>query len=123
MGQVPDRFDMSATHESNALADITNVTNGVAEVKIKDEKELQKARDAGWVEPLKYDYDTYNAAPTTKEERAAAEGVQELPAWAANAAKYEWSDEYGDVAPAFKILEDELFNNEHINRTGLEFSK
>ena len=114
---------MSATYDSNVLANITNVTNGIADVNIKDEKDLKKARDAGWVEPMKYDYDTYNAGPTTKEERDASESVQELPAWAANAAKYEWSDEYGDVAPAFKALEDELFNNEHINRTGLEFSK
>lgn len=114
---------MSATYESNVLAEITNVTNGLADVKVKDEQDLQKARDAGWVEPLKYDYDTYNAGSIPKEEREAGEGLQELPAWAANAAKYEWSDEYGDVAPAFKILEDELFNNELINRTGLEFSK
>lgn len=114
---------MATTNDGNVMADITNIANGVADVNVKDEKDVQKARDAGWVEPLKYDYDTYNAGPTTKEERDAAEGIQELPAWAANAAKYEWSDEYGDVAPAFKTLEDELFNNEHINRTGLEFSK
>ena len=114
---------MSETYENNVLADISNVTNGLAGVNIKDEEGLQKARDAGWVEPLKYDYDTYNAGPTTKEERDAADGAQELPAWAANAAKYEWSDEYGDVGPAFKSLEDELFRNEHINRTGIEFSK
>lgn len=114
---------MSATHENDVLADVTNVTNGMAGVNIRDEKDLQKARDAGWVEPLKYDYDTYNAGPTTKEERDAADGVQELPAWAANAAKYEWSDDYGDVAPPFKLLENQLFRNEHINRIGLEFSK
>lgn len=113
---------MSATEVTNG---VSNITNGVAKVNVKDESDVQRVRDAGWVEPLKYDYDTYNAGPTTKEERdaAAAEGTQDLPAWAANAAKYEWSDEYGDVAPAFKILEDELFNNEHINRTGLEFAK
>lgn len=114
------RLKMAAVDESNVMADITNDMNNV---NLKDEKDVQKVREAGWVEPLKYDYETYNAAPTTKEERDAAEGTQDLPAWAANAAKYEWSDEYGDVAPAFKILEDELFNNEHINRTGLEFSK
>lgn len=111
---------MSAAVDSNVMADITN---GMTNVNVKDEQDVQKARDAGWVEPLKYDYDTYNTQPTTKEERDAAESTQDLPAWAANAAKYEWSDEYGDVAPAFKTLEDELFNNEHINRTGLEFSK
>lgn len=117
---------MSATHENGVLADVTNVTNvtnGLAGVNIKDEEGIQKARDAGWVEPLKYDYDVYNAGPTTKEERDAADGVQDLPTWAANAAKYEWSDDYGDVAPPFKELEDELFRNQHINRTGLEFSK
>lgn len=114
---------MAATFDGNVLGDITNVTSGVADVNLKDDKDLQRARDAGWVVPVKYDYDTYNAGPNLKEDRDAAEGTQDLPTWAANAAKYEWSDEYGDVAPAFKLLEDELFNNELINRTGLEFSK
>lgn len=111
---------MSKTPDDKSVSDLTKE---VASINVKDESAIQKARDAGWVQPQKYDYDTYNAGPTSKEERDAAEGIQDLPAWAANAAKYEWKDEYGDVAPAFKTLEDELFNNEHINRVGLEFSK
>lgn len=46
-----------------------------------------------------------------------------VPIWASNAKKYEWSDEYGDVGPVFRDLELQLFHGEHINRTGIAFDK
>ncbi len=49
--------------------------------------------------------------------------VADEPAWAANATKYEWSEEYGDVGPANLALEAQLFRDEHINRTGIAFDK
>lgn len=48
---------------------------------------------------------------------------ENLPIWASNAKKYEWSDEYGDVGPEFRDLELQLFHGEHINRTGIAFDK
>ena len=105
---------------ASALADVTNV---MAKANVRDNDAAQRSRDAGWAEPEKYDYGVYNATAGTREERVAAEEAQHLPGWAANAQKYEWSDEYGDVGPRHEALEDMLFNNENINRIGLAFDK
>ncbi|KAI9697485.1 MAG: hypothetical protein M1820_007820 [Bogoriella megaspora] len=72
-----------------------------------------KARKHGWVEAEKYDYNHYlddkNVPDDTK-------------AWASKAARYEWSDEFGDVAPALPELEKQLFEDEHIMRQGPEIA-
>jgi ATP-dependent RNA helicase DDX3X len=84
------------------------------------------AREKGWVEPEKYDYAKYNAPPV----RPVAEGAPtEVPAfesdlvWASDARKYEWKEEYGDVGPEDKDLEQQLFRGEFINRAGVKFEK
>lgn len=105
---------------STVLADVTNL---MATTTVRDNEAAKRSRDAGWAEPAKYDYDAYNATAGTREERIAAEEAQNLPGWAANAQKYEWSDEYGDVGPRHEALEDMLFNNEDINRIGIAFDK
>ncbi|KAK2742946.1 hypothetical protein FQN57_005076 [Myotisia sp. PD_48] len=64
------------------------------------------AREKGWSEPQRYNYEAYNA--TTKDE---------LP-WASSSAKYEWKEEYGDVGPPNEELEKMLFNDEYIPRVG-----
>ena len=74
-------------------------------------------RDAGWVEPQKYDYETYNANPKELATQL------DLPSWAANAAKYEWSDEYGDIGPAHPELEKMLFGTEFHVTEGMERHK
>lgn len=106
--------------EEHVLADMTNT---MANTTVRDEKAANRCRELGWAEPEKYDYDTYNAGAKPREERAAVEESKDLPAWAANAQKYEWSDDFGDVGPRHEALEDMLFNNEHINRTGIAFDK
>lgn len=111
---------MSSTDMENALADVTKEMDNV---NIKDHEAAKRSRAAGWVEPMLYDYDSYNAGNPSNEERQAAEGILLVPTWAANAAKYEWKDDYGDVGPRFQDLEDELFNDEYINRIGIEFAK
>ena len=82
-----------------------------------------------WNEPQKYDYKLYNA--TTREERDAVVAeretpglapTEEIPEWAAGAAKYEWKDEYGNVGPAHPELEKILFHNDSIARQGIMFS-
>ena len=81
------------------------------------------AREHGWGKPVRYDYDMYNAsftAPRTDAERVNTDGgadgmearystTENVPAWGANTARYEWKEEYGDIGPAFKDLEAELF--------------
>ena len=119
-------------HDADTNGISTYGTDAKAPVNIKDEGAAQLAREKGWVVPVNYDYQAYNA---TLEERIAAQAkaaeggdfaengvtAQEAPAWASNAEKYEWNDEFGDVGPAFPALEAQLFKNDLINRVGLQF--
>ena len=89
---------------------VVDVTDKMEQANLKNAEFVQRSRDAGWVEPVKYDYEAYNA--NTKESRDALEPTHELPTWAANATKYEWSDEYGDVGPAHEELEKMLFGKD-----------
>ncbi|RHZ44385.1 DEAD/DEAH box helicase [Aspergillus thermomutatus] len=102
--------------------DVTDMSNALKEVtseKINKSVEASNlAREKGWVPPEQYDYAKYNTGPAEKPEEVTEE--TELPEWAAKAAKYEWNDEFGDVGPPNKELEDMLFRNEFINRTGLK---
>ena len=82
------------------------------------EANVDQIRQAGWVEPVKYDYDTYNA-----KEREVSEQQPDLPSWATNATKYEWSDEYGDIGPAHPELEKMLFGDEYHVTEGEERHK
>ncbi|PWY92862.1 DEAD/DEAH box RNA helicase [Aspergillus heteromorphus CBS 117.55] len=76
------------------------------------------AREKGWVAPEGYDYNKYTSvAPPVQPE---GEGDDALPEWAGKAAKYEWKDEFGDVGPQNTELEEMLFRNDYINRTGLK---
>ena len=111
---------MSRSAERDSL---NNVTNIMAKTSLRDEDAAARVRDLGWAEPEKYDYDKYNAGSMPREERVAFEESKNLPAWSANAQKYEWSDEYGDIGPRHEQLENMLFRGEHINRTGIAFDK
>ncbi|KAL2219236.1 DEAD/DEAH box RNA helicase [Thermoascus aurantiacus ATCC 26904] len=106
-----DAFD--TTDMSNALNDVTNKKGNM------NIEAAAIAREKGWVPPQGYDYSKYtNATPLQKP----VEGDdQEEPEWAAKAAKYEWSEEFGDVGPPNPELEKMLFHNEYINRAGLKF--
>lgn len=111
---------MTSAHDKGAME---GMTKSMANANIQDLDAAQRSREAGWAEPQKFDYNTYNAPRPNKEEREANEENQVQPSWAANAAKYEWLDEYGDVGPRFDLLEQMLFRDEHINRTGVRFDK
>lgn len=111
---------MSTSGEDHALADVTNKMSNTH----VNEEAVKRVRDANWTEPQKFDYAAYNAASQDRAQASASvEGDNDLPAWAANAVKYEWSEEYGDVGPAHKELEDMLFGGEHVMKKGDEFSK
>ncbi|KAL7929584.1 P-loop containing nucleoside triphosphate hydrolase protein [Trichoderma chlorosporum] len=73
-----------------------------------------QASAPGWVEPTAFDYTAMSQAEAGS-------------TWDGNARIYQWSDEYGDVGPAFEELEVELFGsvedrNKHIGG-GLDFSR
>ncbi|KAL9103128.1 MAG: hypothetical protein Q9163_001808 [Psora crenata] len=106
---------MSTAGDDHALADITAQ---LGNTKIKGNAEaVKRARESGWVEPTEYDYESYNATAKEQLERGNA------PAWASNATRYEWKDEYGDVGPAHPELEKMLFGDENQMRKGPEFEK
>ncbi|KAL4805585.1 P-loop containing nucleoside triphosphate hydrolase protein [Aspergillus unguis] len=113
-----DSFGVSSVRE--ALADVTNTQPNL------NAEASAIARQKGWVEPEKYDYSKYNApfAPLSLD-KSAEDGENpvnddDTPEWAANAAKYEWKDEYGDIGPKNPKLEEQLFRHEFINRAGLQ---
>lgn len=73
----------------------------------------EQSAPPGWVERTAFDYNAMSEAQ--------AGGAT----WDGNARIYQWSDEYGDVGPAFEELEVELFGDPatRLERTGLDFSK
>ena len=108
---------MSVNGEDNALADVTNkVTN----VNLHEEA-LHRVKEANWGDRQEYDYAKYTAGP--REQTMPDQAQENSPVWAANAAKYEWNDEFGDVGPKHEELEEMLFGDEHLMKQGDEFSK
>jgi ATP-dependent RNA helicase DDX3X len=77
-----------------------------------------KARDYLWAKKVDYDYTAY--APT-KDGTATIEPANHVP-WASSAVKYEWLEEYGEVAPRIPELEAQLFDLEFLHRTGENMS-
>jgi len=78
---------------------------------VDNQDRAAKARDHGFVEKTAYDYAVYgsgNDAPDARNDQA----------WGSTAARYEWSDEYGDVAPKVPALEQQLFNDTFMMRKG-----
>ena len=102
---------------------VADVTDKLAEANLKNAEFVQRSREAGWVEPVKYDYEAYAAGPKDAGEAAAPDSTFELPTWAANAIKYEWKDEYGDVGPAHPELEAMLFGKDNRVTEGKERGK
>ncbi|EMC98174.1 hypothetical protein BAUCODRAFT_121063 [Baudoinia panamericana UAMH 10762] len=68
-----------------------------------------KARDKGWTNPTAVDYEQI------QRDYAASE-------WHGTAARYEWNDELGDVAPRVPELEQMLFGGEFQMRKGDHYS-
>lgn len=97
-----------------------DVTNKVANLRVNEEA-IKRVREAQWAEPQKFDYNTYNtghrdAAPAGP--AAGADGDANGPSWASSAMKYEWSEEYGDVAPHHEALKQMLFHDENQMQRG-----
>lgn len=76
-----------------------------------DPELVAKIRAKGWGVPVEYDYKSLNIA--NRNERR----------FFADATRYEWKDEYGDVGPAIPELEEQLFRSDFINRPGEMFER
>ncbi|KAF2856763.1 DEAD-domain-containing protein [Plenodomus tracheiphilus IPT5] len=74
--------------------------------------DLARAKEAGWNNPVPFQYETVvGGTPAEDETRDAA-------VWLSDAAIYEWDDEFGDIAPANPELEKALFHEQHLQRIG-----
>ncbi|KAL8667200.1 MAG: hypothetical protein Q9202_000772 [Teloschistes flavicans] len=74
--------------------------------------------------PLMSEVNEEQAAVTAKwGDRQSIDDYSEPPSWAANAARYEWSDEFGDVGPEDKALEKMLFHAEEKMEVGDHLQK
>lgn len=68
---------------------------------------VDKVKIKGWGERVQYDYEAFDRQ----------KGISGSE-FASNARRYEWSGEFGDVAPAIPELEAQLFGSDWINRPG-----
>ncbi|CAD6570316.1 MAG: hypothetical protein ASARMPREDX12_003449 [Alectoria sarmentosa] len=112
---------MSANADDHALADMTNK---IANVQV-NEAALERVKGAKWGTPEGYDYTRYTTGPSDKTAPASEPDQPQADAstWAANAVRYVWEEEFGDVGPQHKELERILFGDEHKMEQGEEFSK
>jgi len=111
--------NFGTTEMANALSDVaaSEVAKPRPEQNFKgapeDDKEAEdKALEYKWPKKQVYDYPAY--LPN----KDAPINPDEATTWASSAAKYEWNDEYGDVAPRVPELEAMLFNLEFLHREG-----
>lgn len=74
-----------------------------------DQEKLAAAKEKGWNQPMAHDYETYNAV---------GKDAVEYAGWGHATERYEWLEEYGDVAPRFTKLEEQLFHSDLTNRKG-----
>lgn len=112
---------MSANGDDHALSD---VTNKVANVQV-NEAVRERVKEAKWATPQGYNYTKYNAGPSDKTTPASEsdQPQDEASGWAANAAKYEWDQDYGDIGPDHEELEKMLFGDPDKVEQGQKLSK
>ena len=104
---------------AQALPDVGNGPTANGTGPPKNEEAHAAARKAGWVEPTAFDYtaaDTRGPPPTE-----AVTGDEDLPSWAHNAKRYEYTGEEGDIGPKVPELEEQLFRSDFQNRKGVKF--
>jgi ATP-dependent RNA helicase DDX3X len=82
--------------------------------------DAEKNTVGNWVPRQAYDYEIYTATRDPGLPRGEPSGQ-----WAASGARYEWKEEYGDVAPRDERLEKMLFGEEtdEPSGAGIDFSK
>ncbi|KAF2090436.1 ATP-dependent RNA helicase DED1 [Saccharata proteae CBS 121410] len=90
---------------------------------IEREGALERAQAHGFKPRKDYNYEVYIAqagGPGAAEGESARNNVPGYlePSWAATAARYEWNDEHGDVAPRIPALEKALFRTENATKAG-----
>ena len=103
---------------------LTDVTNQMSNVRFNEEVR-ERVKEANWGARHEYDYAKFTTGPRDKTAPALEPDQPQgnAPDWAANAAKYEWDEAYGDVGPDDEELKQMLFGDEHKMEQGEKFSK
>lgn len=101
-----DAWGSGGDHSTNGGGEAPAPVIDDAESKQKREEFKEKAREKGWTEKTAFDYSEFQR---TGGDRGG---------WGGAAAKYEWKEEYGDVAPRVPELEVQLFGGEFRMRRG-----
>jgi len=70
------------------------------------------ARDAGWNNPIPFNYESVQGG------QAAPDESRDNALWLADAAIYEWQDDFGDVGPENPELEKILYDSDNAMRAG-----
>ena len=117
--------DVVDEKENVVLKERTNINDGI---KSASEVGTFDPQARGWVKPARYDYEVYNNHVFATEQETTGEANTVTPGlpsaqWAATAERYEWLEEYGDVAPRNESLEKILFQNEFRTRLGPSITK
>ncbi|KAF2476402.1 DEAD-domain-containing protein [Lindgomyces ingoldianus] len=73
---------------------------------------LTRVREAGWTNPIPFNYETVQGGIEAPEEG------REDAKWLSDAVIYAWDDDFGDVGPANPALERQLFHGDHLTRAG-----
>ncbi|OCK80775.1 DEAD/DEAH box RNA helicase [Lepidopterella palustris CBS 459.81] len=80
---------------------------------------IERAAARGWTKPIPYTYAAADAGAADGDENEPPVTAIPEPAWLSDAAKYEWSDEFGEVGPVNAALERELFHRDELMKAGV----
>ena len=97
------------SNAGNPSADVDHVALARKEQAAKD---LVRAKDAGWNNPVPFNYDTVVGGVPNPEE------TRETAGWLSEAVVYQWDDDFGDVGEPNPDVEKALFFSDHMQRQG-----
>jgi ATP-dependent RNA helicase DDX3X len=75
-------------------------------------KDVARAKDAGWSNPVPFNYPTVGGGEPAPDE------TRETAGWLSQAVIYQWDDDFGDVGEPNPRVEEELFCGDHMQRAG-----
>jgi len=87
-------------------------TNAGTPRKEQQAQDLARAQEAGWNNPVPFQYDTVVGGTPAEDE------TRDTAVWLSDAAIYQWDDDFGDVGEPNPELEKMLFADEYLQRAG-----
>ncbi|RYO27653.1 ATP-dependent RNA helicase [Alternaria arborescens] len=97
---------------SDTGAPVATATDPAAARKEQQAADLARAQDAGWNNPVPFQYETVVGGTPAEDE------TRDTAVWLSDAAIYQWDDEFGDVGEPNPELEKMLFDDQYLQRAG-----